>query len=87
MPRTGAAISAPGPTASPAIRNWLNAGAYRAQVHDKRTVGMVMAPGHHATIHCAKYFKRNEPMPVAMVLGGDPLAFFHGGLEAPYGVF
>ena len=25
--------------------NWLNAGAYRAQVHDKKTVGIVMAPG------------------------------------------
>ena len=26
-------------------------------------------------------------MPVVMVLGGDPLCFFYGGLEAPYGVF
>jgi hypothetical protein len=26
-------------------------------------------------------------MPVVMVLGGDPLAFFYGGVEAPYGVF
>ena len=67
--------------------NWLNAGAYRAMVHDKTSVGMLMAPGHHAAIHCEKYFKRGEPMPVAMVLGGDPLCFFYGGLEAPYGMF
>ncbi len=67
--------------------NWLNAGAYRAMVHDKNSVGMLMAAGHHAAIHCEKYFKRGEPMPVAMVLGGDPLCFFYGGLEAPYGVF
>ena len=67
--------------------NWLNAGAYRAQVHDKKTVGMVLGNGHHATIHCEKYFKRGEPMPVVMVLGGDPLCFFLGGLEAPWGVF
>ena len=67
--------------------NWLNAGAYRAMVHDKTSVGMLMVPGHHAAIHCEKYFKRGEPMPVAMVLGGDPLCFFYGGLEAPYGVF
>ena len=67
--------------------NWLNAGAYRAMVHDKTSVGMLMAAGHHAAIHCEKYFKRGEPMPVAMVLGGDPLCFFYGGLEAPYGVF
>ena len=67
--------------------NWLNAGAYRAQVHDRNSVGILMAAGHHGAIHCEKYFKRGEPMPVAMVLGGDPLSFFYGGLEAPYGVF
>jgi len=67
--------------------NWLNAGAYRAQVFDKRTVGILIAPGHHGGIHREKYFKRGEPMPVAMVVGGDPLAFFYGGLEVPYGTF
>ena len=67
--------------------DWLNAGAYRAQVFDKTTVGILMAPGHHGAIHCEKYFKRGEPMPVVMVLGGDPLCFFYGGLEAPYGTF
>jgi 4-hydroxy-3-polyprenylbenzoate decarboxylase len=67
--------------------NWLNAGAYRAQVHDKKSVGILMAPGHHAAIHSEKYFKRGEPMPVVMVVGGDPLAFFYGGIEVPYGTF
>jgi UbiD family decarboxylase len=67
--------------------NWLNAGAYRAQVFDKNTVGILIAPGHHGDIHRAKYFKSGTPMPVAMVVGGDPLAFFFGGLEVPYGTF
>ena len=67
--------------------NWLNAGAYRAQVHDKKTVGVIMAAGHHGYIHREKYFARGEAMPLVMVLGGDPLAFFYGGMEAPYGVF
>jgi 4-hydroxy-3-polyprenylbenzoate decarboxylase len=67
--------------------NWLNAGAYRAQVHDRKSVGIVMAAGHHGAIHYEKYCARGEPMPAAMVLGGDPLAFFYGGMEAPYGVF
>src|SRR5215211_7972279 len=57
--------------------NWLNAGAYRSQVHGKNTVGIVMASGHHGALHCEKYWRRDEPMPVAMVLGGDPLAFFY----------
>ncbi len=67
--------------------NWLNAGAYRAQVHDKKSVGILMAAGHHGYIHREKYFARGEKMPVVMVLGGDPMAFFYGGIEAPYGVF
>src|SRR5690349_19562703 len=33
---------------------WLNAGAYRAQVHDKKSVGLVMAAGHHGAIHFEK---------------------------------
>jgi hypothetical protein len=31
--------------------NWLNAGAYRAMVHDKNSVGIVTARGHHGFIH------------------------------------
>ena len=65
---------------------WLNAGAYRAMVLDRKTVGLRMATGHHGYIHREKYF-RGEPMPVVMVLGGDPMDFFYGGMEAPYGVF
>src|SRR5262249_26061562 len=44
-------------------------------------------PGHHGGIHREKYFKRGEPMPVAMGVGGDPLAVFYGDLEVPYGTF
>jgi len=67
--------------------NWLNAGAYRAQVFDRKSVGVLMATGHHGYLHREKYWKRGEPLPLVMVLGGDPLAFFYGGTEAPYGVF
>ncbi len=42
--------------------NWLNAGAYRAQVHDKKTVGIVMAAGHHGRIHRDKSFKRRPTL-------------------------
>jgi 4-hydroxy-3-polyprenylbenzoate decarboxylase len=66
---------------------WLNAGAYRAQVHDKKSVGLVMAAGHHGAIHFEKYKKLGQRMPVVMVLGGDPLSFFYGGIEVAYGTF
>ena len=36
---------------------WLNAGAYRAQLHDKNSVGVLMAAGHHGYIHREKYFQ------------------------------
>ncbi len=67
--------------------HWLNAGAYRAQIHDRTSVGLLMAKGHHGAIHYEKYCAKGASMPVAMVLGGDPISFFFGGLEAPYGTF
>lgn len=67
--------------------NWLNAGSYRAQVHDRKSIGISMAVGHHGHLIREKYFARGEPLPIVMVLGGDPLAFFAGGTECPYGVF
>jgi 4-hydroxy-3-polyprenylbenzoate decarboxylase len=66
---------------------WLNAGAYRAQIHDRTSVGVVMNSGHHGQIQRDKYFKSGKPLPIAMVLGGDPLAFFYGGTEVPAGTF
>lgn len=65
---------------------WYNCGAYRAMVHDKKSVGVLMVSGKHGQVHREKYFARGEPLPICMVLGGDPLAFFFGGFEAPYGV-
>src|SRR5438876_9384623 len=62
---------------------WLNAGAYRAQVHDKKTVGMVMAAGHHGRTQRDKSFTRGEALPAAMVIGGDALAVFLGGRGGP----
>ena len=66
---------------------WFNAGAYRAQVHDKTTVGFLIARGHHGWIHRQKYWDQGKPCPIVMIVGGEPLAFFAGGTEAPYGLF
>jgi len=66
---------------------WLNAGAYRCQVHGPKEVGLLMAAGHHGYIQREKYFKKGERMPVCVVLGGDPLSFYFGGTESPYGTF
>lgn len=65
---------------------WVNVGCYRAMIHDRRSVSLLMVPGKHGHVHREKYFSRGEPMPVVLVVGGDPLFFFVAGTEFPYGV-
>jgi UbiD family decarboxylase len=65
---------------------WVNVGTYRVMVQDKTSVGFYISPGKHGRIHRDKYQARKEPMPVAVVLGGDPLTFLMACSEVPYGV-
>ena len=64
---------------------WINVGTYRVMVHDKNTVGVYISPGKHGRIHRDKYEARKEPMPMLIVVGGDPLTFLLAGSEMPYG--
>jgi 4-hydroxy-3-polyprenylbenzoate decarboxylase len=65
---------------------WINVGTYRVMIHDRNTLGFYMSPGKHGRIHRDKYESRNEPMPVCIVAGGDPLTFLVACSEMPYGV-
>ncbi len=65
---------------------WINAGCYRAMIQDQKSVSLLMVPGKHGYMHREKYFKRGEKMPLALVIGGDPLFFFMAGTEQPYGL-
>ncbi len=65
---------------------WVNCGTYRVMIHDKKQVGMYISPGKHGRIMRDKYEARGEPMPVAIVVGGDPLSFLMGCSEVPYGI-
>lgn len=66
--------------------NWVNCGTYRVMIHNRNQVGFYISPGKHGRIMRAKYAARNESMPVAIVVGGDPLSFLLGCSEVPYGV-
>jgi 4-hydroxy-3-polyprenylbenzoate decarboxylase len=66
--------------------NWVNVGTYRVMIHDKTSVGFYISPGKHGRIHRDKYQARNEPMPTAIVLGGDPMTFLMACSETPYGI-
>jgi len=65
---------------------WINVGTYRVMIHDRNTLGFYMSPGKHGRIHRDKYEARGEPMPVVIVVGGDPLQFLVACSEMPYGV-
>jgi UbiD family decarboxylase len=66
--------------------NWVNLGTYRVMIHDRKSVGFYISPGKHGRIHRDKYEARDEPMPTAIVVGGDPLTFLMACSEVPYGV-
>lgn len=57
---------------------WVNLGTYRLQLLDKSTLGTQFIKGKHADIMLKKYAERKEPMPVAAVVGCDPLLFLMG---------
>ncbi|MBI4487567.1 MAG: UbiD family decarboxylase [Deltaproteobacteria bacterium] len=65
---------------------WVNVGCYRAMIQDPKSVSLLIVPGKHGHMHREKYFSRGERMPVALVVGSDPLFFFVAGTEHPYGV-
>ena len=64
---------------------WINCGVYRVMVQDKKSVGFYISPGKHGHIQMMKYEARNEPMPVVIVVGGDPMSYMMAGIEVPYG--
>jgi 4-hydroxy-3-polyprenylbenzoate decarboxylase len=65
---------------------WVNVGIYRVQVHDQKTLGLYISPGHHARIIREKYWARGKACPVAVTFGQDPLLWLVAGQSVPYGV-
>ena len=66
--------------------DWINTGTYRVMLHNEKQVGLYISPGKHGRIHRDKYFARGEPMPVMIVIGGDPVFFVASSLEIGVGV-
>lgn len=64
-----------------------NMGVYRVQIHSEKAAGLFFGtPRQHGAIHHAKYAKRNQPMPVAIVIGGSPAINFAAAAKTAYGV-
>ena len=65
---------------------WVNVGTYRIMLHDQNTAGIYIGPGKHAGFHRQKYFDKGVPLPVNVVLGSDPLAWFAAACPVPAGL-
>ena len=65
---------------------WINCGTYRVMIHDAKRLGFYISPGKHGRIHRDKYQALNKPMPVCIVIGGDPLTFLMACTEVPQGI-
>ncbi|MBV8968899.1 MAG: menaquinone biosynthesis decarboxylase [Verrucomicrobia bacterium] len=63
-----------------------NVGMYRMQVFDGQTTGMHWQIHKVGARHGKRYYERNEPMPVAVCLGGDPAYTFAATAPLPDGL-
>lgn len=57
---------------------WVNLGTYRGQLLGKDKIGTQFIKGKHADIMLKKYQALGKPMPVASIVGCDPLLFILG---------
>jgi 4-hydroxy-3-polyprenylbenzoate decarboxylase len=63
-----------------------NVGMYRMQIYDARTTGMHWQVHKVGARHGKRYYERNERMPVAVTLGGDPAMTFAATAPLPDGL-
>ena len=67
--------------------DWVNVGTYRNQIFSRDSMGIYISPGKHGKLIRDKYLERGERIPVAVVVGADPLLFMASCAEGiPYGV-
>ena len=63
-----------------------NVGVYRMQIFDDRTTAMHWQVHKVGARHGKRYYQRNERMPVAVTLGGDPALSFSATAPLPDGL-
>jgi 4-hydroxy-3-polyprenylbenzoate decarboxylase len=63
-----------------------NVGMYRMQIYDAQTTGMHWQVHKVGARHGKRYYERNQRMPVAVTLGGDPAYTFAATAPLPDGL-
>src|SRR3712207_5458644 len=65
--------------------DWVNAGTYRVQVHDRDVVTVFIEPGKQGRIIREKYWSRGEPCPMVVCLGQAPILSQLAGSASRHG--
>ncbi len=65
--------------------DFINAGTYRIEAHEKNLLGIWMSPGQHGRQICQRYWDRGEAAPIACIFGGDLLTFMVSSRPLPWG--
>jgi len=61
---------------------WINTGIRRFQLKGKRKLNNLILPFQHEGMIFSKYMKRNEPSPISVIIGADPLFYLSSLLPA-----
>jgi len=64
---------------------YVNVATYRVQLHDSKTLGISISPGHHGDIIRQKYWERGLSCPVVVSFGHDPTLGVAADLPVPFG--
>ncbi|MFC1869993.1 UbiD family decarboxylase [Chloroflexota bacterium] len=64
---------------------WINIGTYRGQVHNKSTMTVSFAQGHHGDIIRRKYWDKGLTCPMALCCGQAPLVYAAAHFNIPWG--
>ncbi len=65
------------------VTGWTNAGIRRFQVMAKNEVCNLVLPYQHEGMIFSKYKLQRKPMPIAIVIGADPLVYVSCNMSAP----
>ncbi|MEW6665051.1 MAG: UbiD family decarboxylase [Thermodesulfobacteriota bacterium] len=62
-----------------------NVGIYRVMIRSAKEAGILIVPTQHIGMMYSEYEQHDEPMEVAIALGGDPLLYVLGAAPLKYG--
>lgn len=62
-----------------------NVGMYRVMIAGPNETGILIVPSQHIGMMYAEYERRDQPMEIAVFLGGDPLLYLLGAAPFQYG--